>query len=699
MSTLDWILTIAPMFAVFGIALYTRRFVKSVADFLAGGRCAGRYLIANAYGESASGVANTMSKFEMILVAGFIVGFWETLSIPIKLFIASTGFVVYRYRQTRAMTLAQFFEMRYSHRFRLFMGMLAFVAGILNYGVFPAISAKFFVYFMGLPITVTILGMHLPTTVLIMASYLTCVVLMLTTGGQITLMVTDCVEGLFSLVVLLVVIVVLYLAISWPHVAQTLANRPAQNSMLNPFDAWQVSDFNIAYVAMALAITLYGTLAVQNTQGFNAAARSPHESRMAGILGNWRLNTRIALLTTIGVVLVTFLRHPDFAHAAEPANKLISSIPNPQIRKQMTLTAALRYLLPPGIKGLFCSTMIMGLLAGDCSHMHSWSSIFVQDVILPLRRRPLSTRAHLWVLRGSIIFVALFALTFSILFTQTQYIALWWQITNAIFVSGAGAAIIGGLYWRKGTTGGAWSAVFVGSALALGGILLNQYWTQITPWWNASYAKMFILPAKFWMNGIQVAFVASLAATVVYIVVSYLTCRVDFNLDQMLHRGKYTPPAEQLDPERPRPWLARLTGVDYRFTRSDRWIATLLVGWSLLVALINGFVVLMNSRPNSRWMTAGWSRYWLIFGVGVPFVIGLATTVWFTIGGVRDLRDFFRALRTVKRDASDDGRVEVSGDDRKQAALEGHDISNAAQGAPALAPSHRYPGERVGERG
>jgi SSS family solute:Na+ symporter len=547
------------------------------------------------------------------------------------------------------------------------MGMLAFVAGILNYGVFPAISAKFFVYFLGLPTTVSFLGLHVATTVLIMASYLTCVVLMLTTGGQITLMVTDCVEGIFSLMVLLVVIVTLYLVITWPQVAQSLDKRePPHQSMLNPFDAWQVSDFNAGYVAMALAITLYGTLATQNTQGFNAAARSPHESRMAGILGNWRLNTRIALLATIGTVAYTFLKHPDFLHASEQANKLVNSIENRQIQKQMTLSAALRYLLPPGIKGLFCSTMIMGLLAGDCSHMHSWASIFVQDVIMPFRNRPLSTRAHLWLLRGSIIFVAVFALVFSILFTQTQYIAQWWQITNAIFVGGAGAAIIGGLYWRKGTTGAAWCAVVVGSGLAVSGILLNQYWVQITPWWNALNPRPFTLPAKFWMNGIQVAFAASLAASAVYVIVSLLGRRVDFDLDQMLHRGKYTPESDRLDPQRPRPWLARLAGLDYRFTRGDRWIATLLVGWSLLTVVINGITVLINSRISSRWTTAAWSRYWLIFGVIVPFLVGLATTIWFTIGGVRDLRDFFRALRTLKRDASDDGRVAVSGEEAKR---------------------------------
>src|SRR3954467_6642518 len=112
MQTVDWVLTVVPIGIVLGVALYTRRYVRSVADFLAGGRCAGRYLIANAFGESASGVANTLSKFEMFMVPGFTLAFWSALSLPVQLLVAVSGFVVYRYRQTRALTLAQFLEMR-----------------------------------------------------------------------------------------------------------------------------------------------------------------------------------------------------------------------------------------------------------------------------------------------------------------------------------------------------------------------------------------------------------------------------------------------------------------------------------------------------------------------------------------------------------------------------------------------------------
>ena len=60
----------------------------------------------------------------------------------------------------------------------------------------------------------------------------------------------------------------------------------------------------------------------------------------------------------------------------------------------------------------------------------------------------------------------------------------------------------------------------------------------------------------------------------------------------------------------------------------------------------------------SPWPISWWSVFWMVNAVAIPCVIAFATLIWFSIGGIRDMRDFFRALRTMKRDASDDGRVE-----------------------------------------
>ncbi len=677
MSPIDWILLAAPIALVLGIALYTNRFVKSVADFLAGGRLAGRYLLANARGESDSGLSNTLSKFEQIMVAGFVLNFWEKLSVPFMLLIGISGFVVYRFRETRALTLAQFFEMRYSRGFRLFMGGLAFIAGILNYGVFPAISARFFIYFLDLPHDFSIAGISIPTFAAIMFVYLTCTVLLVCFGGQATAMVTDCIEGILSHLIYIVIIVAVALTVHWSQAYDVLSNHEAGKSQLNPFDADKVQDFNIWFVAIGLFMFGYSRLAFQNRQGFQAAARTPHEARMADVLGNWRSYARNLMMLVLVIAAMTFMTHKDFAGASQTAHDAINHIPDKYLQKQMTVPVALAHMLPIGVKGLFAAIMIMGLFAGDAGHLHSWGGIFVQDVVLPLKKNAMSQRGHILGLRVAVIFVALFAFVFSMTFTQTQYITLWMSVTSGVFVGGAGAAIIGGLYWKRGSTQGAWTAAICGSVISLIGIVCNNIsvWTPIR---DSNLGQSLNLPEKFWFNGQQTSFVAAGAAIGLYIIVSLLTSRSLFNLDQLLHRGQYA--VEAGATREPASFWSRfklrnILRFDSNFTFWDKLVSGGIFWWAMLLLAVNMIVSVINinawypaTLPAAAWFAVhwptpwslkAWALYWQITGIGVPLIISLVTLVWFGIGGVMDIRSFFRGLRSVRRNTADDGRVEA----------------------------------------
>jgi SSS family solute:Na+ symporter len=59
------------------------------------------------------------------------------------------------------LTLAQFFELRYSRNFRVFSGILGWLSGIVNYGIFPAVSVRFFIYYCGIPESFVIPGIPL----------------------------------------------------------------------------------------------------------------------------------------------------------------------------------------------------------------------------------------------------------------------------------------------------------------------------------------------------------------------------------------------------------------------------------------------------------------------------------------------------------------------------------------------------------
>ena len=125
MSLIDWIIVVVQLVAAFGIAFYARRYVRSVADFMAGGRNAGRFLLCTAKSEMGAGAMSYVTAFEIFGKGGFAYAWWYQLSFPVTLLVTISGFVVYRYRQTRALTLQQFFEMRYSRRLRLVTGMMA----------------------------------------------------------------------------------------------------------------------------------------------------------------------------------------------------------------------------------------------------------------------------------------------------------------------------------------------------------------------------------------------------------------------------------------------------------------------------------------------------------------------------------------------------------------------------------------------
>ncbi|MBE2203702.1 MAG: sodium:proline symporter [Chthoniobacterales bacterium] len=646
MNHIDWIFVILPLLIVFFAGWYTKRYMRSVADFVSGGRVAGRYLLAVARGEMASGAVVFVASFEVIRQSGFTLTWWGWINIPVGLMIAITGFVVYRYRETRAMTLAQFFELRYSKSFRIFTGALGFFAGLINFGIIPAVGARFITQFLGLPGTVEIFGFTIMSYIPVMAVLLSITVYLTISGGLISVMITDCLEGMISQIFYLVIIFTLVWLFPWELISSVLTDQPPGQSLINPFDAGGLKDFNIFYVLMGAFVSVYGTMAWQNQSAYNAAGLTPHENRMGNILGRWRDSARATTVLLLGICALTYMKHPHFAPQAAHVNEIVSRIPDPQMQQQMLLPTAVTEFLPTGVKGMLFVILLMGVFGGDSTHLHSWSGLFIQDILVPLRKKPFGPKAHLLLLRCSVLGVALFAFVFGALFRQMEYIIMWWSVTMAVYVGGAGAVIIGGLYWKKGTTAGAWTALLTGSGLALGGIIARQIWGE-----------------QFPMNGMQVSFASSLIACVLYLVVSLLTCKQDFNMDRLLHRGEYAKIKKQVGDAHQLPGrdhrktslLGRMIGFDENFTLGDKWITGGLFGWSMLWFGI--FIVGTLWNLIAPWPNSVWSTFWHVQAISIPIFMAVATSIWFTWGGTRDIRDLLRRLKGETINHLDDGTV------------------------------------------
>ncbi|MFH1614097.1 MAG: sodium:solute symporter [Planctomycetota bacterium] len=636
MNWIDWGIVGGLLVLLTLQALWTRKYMKSVADFLAAGRCARRYMLSIADGMAALGAITILGMFEVYYEAGFTTLWWGVMTTIVYLIITLSGWVIYRYRQTRAMTLAQFFEIRYSRNFRIFAGIISFGSGIVNFGLFPAVGAHFFIYFCELPQAVNILGFGIPIfpftvfILLAMALFFTFI------GGQIAVMVTDFAQGLFCNIALIIIMVIIFRLFDWSKILEALSTAPADASMINPFHVSKTKTFNFWYFLTFAIYAFYSYLSWQGAAGYNCSALTPHEARMGKILGNWRWIVLTLLLLMLPIAAYTLMHHPDFAGQADSVRQVLSGIDNDAVRSRVIVPLALSRILPTGILGCFCAVIFAAFISTHDTYLHSWGSIFIQDVIMPFRKKPFENKQHMILLRLSILAVAVFVFLWAIFFKPTQNIYLYFAITGAIY-AGAGAAIIGGLYWKLGTTLAAWCAMIVGLTFGVGGIVIKQ----INP--------------DFFVNEQWMLFITMVSASITYVLVSLLGKKNDFNMDRMLHRGKY---ADEDDASKiigiPPRGLKALFSMSKEFTRSDKAIYVLVTAWAIAWAALFIFGTIYQIIFGIK--TEIWAKFWHFYVI-LGFVLGIGTLVWFTIGGIRDMKDMYRILGSAQRDYSDDGTV------------------------------------------
>ena len=669
LQALDWVIVGCVLATILGFALYSRRYNRSVADFLSANRCAGRYLLTLAAGISAMGAISIVAMWEQYYQAGFSALYWSKIMAPIALLMSLSGYIVYRFRETRALTFAQFLEIRYSRKFRLFAGFLAFLSGILNYGIFPAVTGRFMIYFFDLPQlfwTVPGIGLELNVTLgAVMALLLGFALYITLNGGQISIIITDFIQGQLSNIVFLILLGVMLWLFPWDVIVETLKQAPENASLLDPFDSTKLPDFNPVFFIILMLLNVYNYRVWQGSQGYNTSAVSPHEARMAGVLSEFRGAIIMLLIPLTAICAYVLMHGPINEEATLAAQATIDSIEDAQIAKQMTTPVALSEMLPVGVMGLLAAVMIMAAVSTDNTYMHSWGSIFIQDVLLPFRQfrgrsRHLTPEAHLRLLRRSILGVALFAWTFSMIFPLKEYIFMYFQVTGAIFLGGGGAILIGGLYWKKGTAAGAWAAMIVGATFAVTGVLtINIIWPNLIPYLQATYPKsewIGNLPEVFWLNGVEMAFLAAIAASLSYVAASLISKDPGANMDKLLHSGAYqakTPEGtDHLAP--PKTGLAAIL-PSAEFTGGDRVIYYAKLIWSLFFIL--SFVIIALWQIFYRWPDDWWANWWF-FNVVFIGISGTIATVWFLIGGFIDMKKMFLRLERIDRDNKDDGTVE-----------------------------------------
>ena len=782
MTWYDWLILILPVCFVMYMGFYTRRYVRGVSDFLSAGRLCGRYVISMGDVANSLSIIGLVGYIEMRYKTGFSVGFWSSVLAPLWIVLGLTGYIAYRFRETRAMSLGQFLEMRYSRRFRIVAAGLRSLAEMLANMIMPAIAARFFIQMLDLPQTYHVLGLELSTYVSLMILFLTLAISLICFGGTLALVITDTIQGMILYPAIACFVVFLFWKFSvGGEIMPVMADRVAGESFINPYDISKLRDFNLFTVVI---VAVYGTVMNRANwigAGYSSAAKSPQEQKMAGLLGNWRNAIINVFYVLIAAALIAFLNHKHFAAEANAVRKDLAvrvadavfkntsddpSNADPHLREvvkaavadvpaqvheigvdpplsqdrnldtafldvfhgalkddarerktaeldaagvvgdarekalidaegkandafqrcrtlyyQQNLSVTMRALLPPGLFGLFALLLFLAMLSTDDTRIYSAALTLAQDVVLPLRKKPFTPRGHLWMIRIVSICIGVFFLAGSYWMKQMDYYNMFVVLVCAMWEGGAGAIMTFGLYTRVGTTAGAWTALVTSVSLSVSYVFVQLKWAEtVYPAiakaglvesfdralrWLSSPFEPYIHwqmdAVKCPVNAIEFNFFLSVLCVILYLGVSRLTCRKPFNLDRMLHRGKYGLGEKR---EIKQKWTLRtvfsnLIGITPEYTRGDKAIAWGVFLYSFVYGFVLAFAGVVVWNVIHPWPVEWWCWYFVIQFFVIPCILACFTTVWFGVGGFFGLRQLFRDL-AARKDTNDldDGRVE-----------------------------------------
>ena len=752
----NWLVVLVPITIILAVSVYCRRYIRDVVDYLSAGRVARRYILCVGGMEETLGVVSLISYMEVHYMTGFSVAFWNTTSIMIGMFLGLTGWCLYRFRETRAMTLGQFLEMRYNRPLRVFGSVLRVAADILTELFLPAIAARFFIYFFDLPFYYTIFGVTLSTYASLMMLTMSIALFIIFAGGSVALLVTDCMQGIMCYPMFMLIVFFALSKFSWSdHIVPVMFDRVQGESFMNPFDISNMRDFNVFMLVVNIIKRILNR-AVWISGGSQTSALNAHEQKMSGVLATWRSGFATLMQVMIAIMLIVMLNHKDFSSIATKARRDLCSKTAqevmPEMRREIEINVAaigeqkheigvdapmsqkknldtpyfaaaretykdqphselhvqkfrtlyyqqlmpvtMRTLLPRWMLGLFMLLIVMIMISTDNSRIFIISSAMAQDLVLPFLKKPMATRHQLWLIRWLSVLVAMILFLGSYYVTQMEYLSLFITIVAGVWVSGAGSVMCFGLYSRFGTTAGAFTALLTGFAVSFSGIMISRHWPDyIYPWldrngmvaqvgkimWNISrplhpYVKWEINPTKFPINAFEISFIALVASCIGYVIVSLsqtlritwkpfrISWREDrlFNLEKMLHRGEYADDKSKVISYK---WtlkntFSKLIGITPEYTKGDRAIAYGVFCYTFIYRFLGTFVLVLLLNLLSPWGRRGWSNYYLVTILLVPFTVALISTFWFMIGGICNLRQLFIDLEARKRDFSDDGRVE-----------------------------------------
>lgn len=460
---IDWIILLVYICIPLVIGVLVRKHIHGMSDFIVAGRNLRLFLAVATLTGTELGLVTVMYNAELGFKYGFSAFHIALIESVCVLAIGLTGLIVYKLRSMEILTIPEFYERRFGKKVRIMGGTILALGGILNMGLFLQAGARFMIGVTGYQ--------HAAGLKIFMSSMLIMVLIYTALGGMVSVVLNDFLQFVVLSGGMLIGSFFIIRHLGW----NTLFSIPeTQNA-----DAWlnplaEGSGFGSLYVLFMVLLSLSTGTLWQSSTLRALSVKSPRTAKHLYAVGSLSFLARRIIPMLWGIGAFVFVSQTPF---------LLDAFTGPEpLNSQFGMPVFIAKIIPSGLLGVLAAGMFAAFMSTHDSYLLSWSSVITQDIVAPLHRRELTDEKRLLITRVVIFGIGLFLLLWGLWFEAPVSLWNYMAVTGTIYLSGAFAVVLGGLYWKRASSTGAVLALAAGLLAVLG----IGPWTRGDPAWYAS---------------------------------------------------------------------------------------------------------------------------------------------------------------------------------------------------------------------
>lgn len=446
---IDWLVIAAYLLGITAIGVHTSRKVSSSSSFFISDRKFGKVMMTFFTFGTGTNTDQAVSVAAKTYLSGASGIWYQWLWLFVTPFY---WFLVPFFRRMRAITTADFLNVRYGPSVAVLFALVGILQLSVNIGVVLKAASAMITAVSGGSIspTVSILAM----TVLF--------VIYGVAGGLNAAIITDFIQGILTVVLSFLILPFALSAVGGMSGLRETIDDPTMFTIVAP------GEITILYVVVITVNVLVGWVASPFSMATCGAGKSENDSRVGFVSG-----MILKRICTIAWVLTGLVAVALYAGTDTNADHVYG-----MLARDILPTIA------PGLLGLFVAALIAAVMSSCDTFMVASAALFTENLYKPYIRPDQDDRHYILVGRVSSVLVVAGGIMIAFgLSSVIQGIELFW-IVQAMM----GIAIWVSFFWRRATSAAAWASTIGGfvawfftSDVALVGWSFNAQFSHLLP--------------------------------------------------------------------------------------------------------------------------------------------------------------------------------------------------------------------------